>query len=132
MPGNIAASAPATVLPEIVCAQFSRSDDYPTLLNEYTDGTVQLSAQTTLSRKSWAFAGRLTETERDTLLSFYLARHGSLQPFYFYDPFVTGSIYDPTGSSTTGRYTVRFSSPWSDALTGRRFDIDSLSLVEVA
>jgi hypothetical protein len=40
------------------------------------------------------------------LWSFYVARLGSYESFYFYNP-VEAAI-DPTGNSTTGRYLVRF------------------------
>jgi phage-related protein len=42
----------------------------------------------------------------NVLWAFYVARCGSLYPFYFYNP-VEGEI-DPTGNEVQGRYLVRF------------------------
>ena len=44
------------------------------------------------------------------LRTFYDARNGAHEPFYFYDPYETNPkfSYDPTGAAVTGRYTVRF------------------------
>ena len=69
----------------------------------------------------------------DVLRAFYLARDGPMEPFWYYDPWDASPkfSYDPTGASATGRYTVRFDSPWTESTGLARTQVQ-LELVEVA
>lgn len=89
--------------------------------------------QAATSRKKWTLTKRLTSAQLHALLDFYDARHGTLEPFYFYDPYETNPkfSYDSTGVALTGRYTVRFNSDWSQSVTPGRSDVE-IELIEVA
>ena len=112
MPGSVLNAAPATVLPPSLCKSFVHERAYPLIENEYKNGESQRSVQATTSRKRWRLTKRLTPAVLQTLRTFYEARNGSTEPFYFYDPYDTSPkfSYDPTGVATVGRYTVRFNS----------------------
>ena len=138
MPGSVANAVPATVLPQTLCAAFRHSRNYPLVLNEYRDGTAQRELQAASSRKSWVLAKHLGETALGTLRTFYEARKGGKEAFYFYDPYSpatgqpVGSNYDGSGTSTTGRHTVRFNGDWSQSVeTPGRFDAE-FGLIELA
>jgi len=70
----------------------------------------------------------------DALRAFFLARRGSLEAFYYYDPFAVtsvGSNWDGTGASATGRVTVRFAAgAWEQSMGIARADV-AIRLVEV-
>lgn len=133
MPGSIANAAPTAVLPLSLSRAFSHSREYPLIENEYKDGTSQRSLQASTSRKRWKLTKRLTPSQLSALRTFYFARNGPLDEFYFYDPFETSPkfSYDGTGVATTGRYTVRFEGPWQQLITFSRADAD-LALAQVA
>ena len=76
MPGNVQNAAPATVLPQSLCAAFVHDREYPVLENEYRNGESQRVAQATNSRKRWRLAKRLTPTLLAELRDFYVARNG--------------------------------------------------------
>ena len=129
MPGNVAAAAPATVLPNGLAAAFSESVQWPILESDaYPDGRTQRRLLGANSRKSWNIGRRLTQTEWGTLLAFYEARKGPLNPFYFYpDPLE----YDGTGASTAGRWTVRFTGAISRNIGPGRSSAE-FSLIQVS
>ena len=133
MPGSIANAAPSTVLPLSLSRSFAPSREYALIENEYKDGTSQRSLQATTSRKRWKLTKRLTPTQLSALRTFYFARNGPLDEFYFYDPYETSPkfSYDPTGAATAGRYTVRFDGPWQQLVTFSRADAD-LALAQLA
>jgi hypothetical protein len=131
MPSNVSYAAPATVLPRILARQFSRSYERATLISEYKNGERQAGAQVAADRSRWRFSGRLTNTLRQALRAFYVARGGMLEAFYMYDPWESDFAHDPDGEETVGRHTVRFDCNWQDALELSRSDI-SLELVEIA
>lgn len=133
MPGSVANAAPTTVLPQSLCRAFSHSRAYPILENEYKDGTSQRSVLATTSRKKWTLRKRLTPTQLSTLRTFYDARNGTHEPFYFYDPYETSPkfSYDPTGVAGTGRYVVRFNTDWAQFVGPGRSDVD-IELIELA
>lgn len=131
MPGSVANAAPATVLPQILCQQFTRVRERPVLANEYRNGEAQTGAQNTSDRSRWRFTGRWTNAVRQAFRAFYVARAGGLEAFYMYDPWENGFTHDPTGSSSTGRHTVRFEGGWADALEIGRAG-GSMELVEIA
>ena len=85
------------------------------------------------SRKKWSLTKRLTPAQLAALRTFYDARNGTLEPFYFYDPYETNPkfSYDPTGAAPTGRYIVRFNTDWSQSVTPGRSDVQ-LELIELA
>jgi hypothetical protein len=133
MPGSVQNAAPATVLPASLSRAFTRTQDYPVLENEHKNGESQRSAQTSNSRKRWRLAKRLTPTQVGELRTFYDARSGPVEPFYFYDPYETNPKFtsDPTGVATTGRYTVRFDCDWNQSCEPGRADVQ-IELIELA
>ena len=133
MPGSVQNAAPATVLPQSLCRAFTHERAYPLIENEYKNGESQRSVLATNSRKRWRLTKRLTPAALQTLRTFYDARNGTTEPFYFYDPYDTNPkfSYDPTGQVTTGRYTVRFNSDWQQSSGPGRSDVE-IELLELA
>lgn len=133
MPGSVLNAAPSTVLPNSLCRAFARSQEYPVIENEYRNGESQRAALASNSRKRWRLGKRLTPALVQQLREFYEARKGPTEPFYFYDPYETAPKFshDPTGATTTGRYTVRFDSEWSQEVTPGRVTTE-IALVELA
>lgn len=133
MPGSVANAAPTTVMPATLSRAFAHTREYPVIDNEYRNGESQRSVQATTSRKKWKLTKRLSPSQLAALRDFYDARCGSLEPFYFYDPYETNPKFssDPTGVAVTGRYTVRFNSDWSQSVTPGRSDVQ-IELIEVA
>ncbi|MCL4854511.1 MAG: hypothetical protein KJZ78_24390 [Bryobacteraceae bacterium] len=133
MPDSVQNAAPATVLPQSLCRAFARMQDYPVLENGYKNGESQRSVQATNSRKRWRLAKRLTPAQLDELRTFYDARSGPVEPFYFYDPYETNPKFtsDPTGAATTGRYTVRFDCDWNQSCGPGRADVQ-IEMIELA
>jgi hypothetical protein len=132
VPGSVANAIVATVLPVTLSSAFTRSQVYALLVNEYSCGETQRNALTTTSRKRWQISKRLTAAELDALRTFWLARGGGLEPFWFYDCGETSPPWNPAPSGSQGRYTVVFSaSPWSSQMGLSRGDV-GIELVEVA
>jgi hypothetical protein len=133
MPGSVQNAAPLTVLPASLSRAFVHEREYPALDNEYRNGESQRSVQATNSRKRWRLAKRLTPAQLVALRSFYDARKGPTEPFYFYDPYETSPKFsdDPTGQAVAGRYIVRFSGPWEQITSLARADL-TLELIELA
>ena len=133
MPGSVENAAPATVLPLSLSRAFVHERSYPLIENEYKNGESQRSVQAATSRKRWRMAKRLTAAQLSDLRDFYEARGGTLEAFYFYDPYETSPkfSYDPTGAETTGRHTVRFDSNWSQSVDAGRTNVE-IALVELA
>jgi hypothetical protein len=77
-------------------------------------------------------AERLAPAQLQALRDFYDARKGPTEPFYFYDQYETTPKFswDPTGSVTQGRYTVRFDCEWSPSVELGRADV-SIGLIEL-
>jgi hypothetical protein len=119
------------VLPLSLSKAFSNSREYAVIENEYKNGESQRSLLTSTSRKSWRMSKRLTPSALATLRTFYDARKGPQQPFYFYDPADSGFTYDPTGVQTLGRYTVRCEGNWEQTVGPGRADVN-IALVELA
>jgi hypothetical protein len=133
MPGNVANAAPVAVLPQMLCTAFQQTREIALQGNEYRNGESQRALQVSSSRRKWVLAARLSASALAALRSFYLARRGGTEPFYYYDPFAVvpiGSNYDPTGASSAGRVTVRFEGPWQQSMGIARTDIQ-VQLVEV-
>jgi hypothetical protein len=133
MPGSVANAAATTVMPHSLSRAFTHTREYPVIENEYRNGESQRSAQASTSRKKWTLTKRLTPAQLAALRTFYEARNGSLEPFYFYDPYETNPrfSYDPTGVAQNGRYVVRFNSDWSQSVTPGRSDVQ-IELIELA
>ncbi len=133
MPGNVQNAAPSAVLPQSLSRSFVHERAYPLIENEYKNGESQRSVLATTSRKRWRLAKRLAPAALQTLRSFYDARGGTVEPFYFYDPYETNPkfSYDPTGQTTIGRYTVRFNSDWQQFSGPGRSDVQ-IELLELA
>ncbi len=133
MPGSVPNAAPSTVLPQSLCRAFVHSREFPGQINEYRNGESQRGRLADTSRKRWRLGKRLTPAALETLRNFYDARKGPQEPFYFYDPWeaVPKFSYDPTGTATAGRYTVRFDSAWTQSVGLSRIEVE-IQLAEVA
>jgi hypothetical protein len=137
MPGSVANAAPTTVLPWSLCKAFSHSREYAVNDNEYRDGSSQrglfVGLLVATSRKSWKTSRRLTPSTLAAFRTFYDARKGPHQPFYFYNPWETSPkfSYDATGVKTTGRYTVRFVGTWEQMVGLGRADVN-IAIIEIA
>jgi hypothetical protein len=131
MPGSVSNAAPATTLPWGLCKAFGHAREYLVSDNEYRYGESQRGLLAQTSRKRWQTSRRLTPTALATLRTFYDARKGPHEPFYFYDPWETNPKFDPAPSGATGRYTVRFEGTWEQMAGPGRADV-GISLVELA
>jgi phage-related protein len=120
-------------LPHNLCRAFSRSQEYPVADNEYRNGESQRSVEATNSRKRWRLVKRLTPDRLQQIRTFYEARKGPTEPFYFYDPYETNPKFswDPTGVAIAGRYTVRFDCGWEQSCGLGRSDV-TIELLELA
>ena len=133
MPASVQNAVPTTVMPNSLSRAFVHAREYGLLENEYRNGESQRGLLVATSRKRWQLGKRLTPVLLQQLRDFYDARKGPEEPFYFYDPYETVPkfSYDPTGTATQGRYTVRFDGVWEQSLSLRRTDIE-ITLVELA
>mgnify|MGYP001060147537 FL=1 len=133
MPDSVQNAVPTAVLPHSLCRAFVHTREYPVIDNEYRNGESQRSVEASTSRKKWRLAKRLTATQLQALRTFYEARNGPAEPFYFYDPYETNPkfSYDPTGQAVVGRYTVRFGGDWGYAFGLGRADV-TFELIELA
>jgi len=133
MPGNLSAASPSTVLPEGLCLAFEQRRRYEANVNEYANGESQREVKASSPRRAWSQTRALTAAALATLLSFYAARKGGLEPFYFYDPSesTTYGNYDGTGASSNGRFIVAFRGPLGFTLAGGRAQV-SFQIEEVA
>lgn len=133
MPGSVQNAVPITVLPQSLSRAFGHAREYIVIENEYRNGESQRGRLVNTSRKRWRTVRRLTPTLLQSFRDFYDARKGPEEPFYFYDPWETVPkfTYDPTGTATQGRYTVRFEGPWEQMVGMGRADVE-IALVELA
>lgn len=142
MPGSLQLAAPTQVMPMTLCASFSLALEYPILSLIYNDGTIERSmiidgVNSPRPARIWHMSRRPTPAETTTFMNFFESMQGGLTPFYFYDPYGVGigirigSNYDPTGSSPTGRATVRFRGDWKHIVNSvSRCTIPDITLVE--
>ena len=119
MPGNVQNAVASTVMPWTLCKSFMREQTWPAAQNEYADGRRQIRKLAGNSRKRWTLSQRLTAAQLATLRTFYLARKGALEAFYFYDVWETSPrfTWDAGGAATDGRYKVRFDGEFSSEWT---------------
>lgn len=131
MPSSVLPAVATAVLPAFLSTQFEEVREFLCDINEYPDGHSQRRALVTNSRRKWRARATLPAVDAIALRTFYLARRGTLEPFFFYfgretDPAFT---HDPLGVSIFGRYKVKFDSPWSEELILGRKPV-SVELVE--
>lgn len=156
MPGSLALATVAggAVFPQSLCASYVESQSFPVLINQYRDGTIQISLiqdgfNAPRPARIWKLSKKLTASQLSTLQSFYYAMQGGsgppfypgggqpAAPFYFYDVFdpapgePIASNYDPTGASIQGRVTVFFRGSFSFTGQLQRAEVSDLALVEV-
>lgn len=133
MPGLVQNATPLAVMPASLSRAFAHERGYPMIESEYRNGESQRSVQAANSRKRWRMTKRLALASSQALRSFYDARRGPVEPFFFYDPFETNPRFshDPSGAAVQGRHTVRFSGDWSHAASLGRADV-ALELIEVS
>lgn len=123
------------VLPKCTFRSFQENRVFPVRYVEYHDGTTERLNLTNTSRRSWRLLVRLAPAAMVTMATF-LKTHGT-DPFYFYNPKEPasgqpeGSNYDPTGASSTGRYTVRLSGDLAETIYIPRTELP-FELVEIA
>lgn len=135
MPIGVVAGAVAVgVMPWKLARSFVRSQSFPLITNHYRNGEQQVRALAVGNRKLWEIEVALTAANLTALRDFYVAHSGPLIPFLFYDVTETSPAfsYDATGIASTGRWTVRFDSPWEHALgVGQLRGAVGLRLIEV-
>lgn len=121
------------MLPTSLSRACVREQAVPVLVNEYPDGNSNRKALAASSRKRWRLSKRLTPAQLSTLRTFYKARKGGLEAFYFYDPYESNPKFssDPTGQALAGRHVVRFDGGFSQAVSMGRADVE-IVLVEIA
>ncbi len=117
-------------MPYALCTAFSESREFVQLQAQYHDGTVQRSQLASSSRRTFKVSQRLDATKASALKSFWDGQQGGVVPFLFYN--LIEGAYDPTGNSTTGRYTVVFRNNWQQTTGLARTDVQNLELIEVA
>jgi hypothetical protein len=142
MPSNLLTASPSGVFPQLAYTQFSESRGYPMLWQLQHDGTIIRSiitdgVNTPVSVRSWTVAVKLRSSDLVTLRTFYNSQGGGYGRWFFYDPWHSSSIaqnYDPTGSSTAGRYTCMFlTQAWNEQTgMGSIGNLASLSFMQVA
>ena len=115
MPGSVSNAVPSLTMPITLSKMFEHSREFEVEENLYKNGESQRRLDVATSRKGWRVGKLLTVAEALTLRDFFDARRGSLESFYYYDPWDTVPQFknNPTGS--TGRYIVRFEGGWSQA-----------------
>lgn len=120
-------------MPFALCRTFRQTRTYPVLTNEYANGESIREIQATNSRRSWDLATRLSPTAMTAMRDFFDSVRGGLNPFFFYDPFESTPYfnYDPTGASLNGRFTVVFTTAWSQSMGLGRGDV-GFSLIEMS
>ena len=133
--------ANGAVLPQMLCASFTETYEYPILATDYNDGTHESSlivdgANAPRYARTFAMSNRLTSAQLAALSNFWTATtQGGLYPFYFYNPFDVdpiGSNYDPTGTNVNGRVPVFFRGDWSQRSALGRHTGPNLLLIETA
>src|SRR6266404_8558509 len=131
MPGNVSSSSPTTVLPASLYTALVEVATYAAIANDYRQGENQRDVRVSADRRAWRFSKRLTYAQWNTLRTFYLARKGNTEAFYFYNPHETSPRFtpDPTGVATTGRYTVRFDGALSISFTNNARGDLSLAII---
>jgi hypothetical protein len=131
LPGNLIPAAPTDVMPFGLCSQFQEELRFEAYTNTYPDGGSDRAPLQTNPRRFFKMARHVTATQYTALRNFFNAH--PVEPFYFYNlretqpPFT----WDPTGSSTFGRYVVVFDGGWSDQITLGRSSV-SVAVREVA
>lgn len=130
MPCSLSAAQPSGVMPYGLSTAFSESRECVQLQAQYHDGTTQRSQLAQTSRKSFKMAQRLTAARAIALRSFWDGQQGGVVPFFFYN--LAEGIYDATGNSTQGRYTVVFRGSWVQATDLARTVVPQIDLIEVA
>jgi hypothetical protein len=120
-------------MPRSLAVAFQPSREIAVISNQYLQGEVQRSVLVETSRKRWKQTKKLTAAELAALRTFYLARRGGTEEFYFYDLYETDPVfsYDETGAESDGRYAVRFEGKFQSSLGMARNQVD-VELVEVS
>src|ERR1035438_2112571 len=127
MPGSVQNVAPSGVMPFALCTTFSESRECVQLQAQYHDGTTERSQLAQTSRRTFKLAQRLTAARAVTLKAFWDGQQGGVTPFLFYN--LAEGVYDATGNSTQGRYTVVFRGNWSQTTGMLRTDVPQIELV---
>ena len=109
MPGSIAVNATSglPVLPQMLCTKYSMAVEWRSRTNEMHGGELIVGPMVTTARHRFSVQARLTPTDMAALYAFWLAN--TCNAFFFYDCRASHlEVYDSTGASAVGRYTVRF------------------------
>jgi phage-related protein len=130
MPGNVQNEIPVDVLPKNLCTKFRLKATWFQRTNRYRNGERQTEVAVQNAIREWELDYKLATTELKALRDFFDAHKG--KSFWFYDPYEGTPFgnWDATGTSTSGRFSVRFNSGWRQTQSGARHDV-SISLIEV-
>jgi len=134
MPASVAAATSVGVLPWTTIRSFQEKRTLATDQNRYPDARQQTRIIASSSRKEFSISARLTATELDDLITFYVTTcSNGTESFYFYNVWETVPkySYDDTGVAITGRYVVRFNGPLQYSLDWGRNPVQ-FSLIEVS
>ena len=116
------------VLPIGLSAAFSEEYAWPIVESgPYADSASQRRYDGTTGRKAWGLSKRMTASDWDDLIDFFALRKGSTEAFFFYPD---ADDHDATGTSTTGRYRVRFETGLSRSMALSRSSVD-LRLMQI-
>jgi hypothetical protein len=131
LPGNLNPANPIDMLPIGLAGAFTEQVSYESFDNRYPDGSSDRAVLVINPRRFFKLTRKLTAAQYTALFTFYKAH--LVAAFFFYNGCETVPPFtsDPTGASTTGRYTVVFDGSWSDAVTLGRSQA-SFGLREVA
>ena len=108
MPGNVQLATVTSVLPFSLSTAFTRQSKWEFVANFFSDGRNLRRSLVSSPRNTWVLSKRLTPALMGQLRTFWNQQQGGTVPFFYYDPYESNFTYDPTGSLTTGRYSVRF------------------------
>jgi len=134
MPGSVAAASASAVLPLFISVSFEHARQWGVEDNTYVCGDSQRRTLTTTSRKTWRLTKRLTPDQWDDLLAFWIARNGTLDPFFLYGGTETHPRWDwdRTGVSDTGPQTRRLGKSRMGGAPGIPRPEAEIELIEIA
>lgn len=117
-------------MPKGLCSAFEEELRFESYINsKYPDGSSDRAALALNARRFFRFTRRVTAAQYTALYNFFQGH--LIQAFYFYNLRESNFVWDATGGSTVGRYTVVFDGNWAEQIGVARSEV-SLGLREVA
>jgi hypothetical protein len=124
-------AAPAGVFPFALAKAYQRQRRYDMRVNWFPDGRQVRQSLVGSDQSVWTLTTRLKPTDQQALQNWYAAHLGGHIPFYYYDMDETHFAFDATGSSTLGRYIVRFQG--GTTITNTRARVETaFTLIQIA